>query len=277
MGAIMIGNKDLESKLKLSIRNRAPYNQNISIKKENIESFNNLSRKGLKYSNKEKRILLYTTTKGEKIYFQYPGMESVRKNNKFPNDGRPIIVKSDGEQLSDMAFKEIWDILYEIKDNQKKDLKYVASIFVRMAYMIDYKKFKDSVECETLCHDKIVKKETIDFCWNKLYFDTDVIEKLNDMFDKTGDISFEAYLYYNDLLMQNEDCKYNYLKKDKWDFKVGRVNTSLTHLKVISFLLGETNLSNLLNVFSKRKGVAPVKLSEIETITDKLVKLDSKK
>lgn len=56
--------------------------------------------------------------------------------------------------------------------------------------------------------------------------------------------SIEAYLYYNDLLVQNEECKYYYrdiVENDekKWNNTTGRQNTLRTHISVISFLKGE--------------------------------------
>lgn len=91
-------NQDIRERVRTTISKRAPQNTTKQIKLENIENFNNLSREGLENGNIERRILLYETHSHEKVYMQYPGIESKRNGQRnFLLDARPIIQKSDGE------------------------------------------------------------------------------------------------------------------------------------------------------------------------------------
>lgn len=73
---------------------------------------------------------------------------------------------------------------------------------------------------------------------------------------------------YNDLLALNEDCKYFYIhKKDTSPQNYikggpGRINTMLTHIHILSFILNETKPADLFQSFSRKKGVAPLSFSK---------------
>ena len=85
-------NQDIRERVRTTISKRAPQNTTKQIKLENIENFNNLSREGLENGNIERRILLYETHSHEKVYMQYPGIESKRNGKRnFMLDARPII------------------------------------------------------------------------------------------------------------------------------------------------------------------------------------------
>jgi len=81
--------------------------------------------------------------------------------------------------------------------------------------MLDYqhKSCDHSFEDIDISNSSITNSGKINFSWNCLSLDNDVIETLNDRFPLSSrDISFEAFLYYNDILAQNEDNKYYFLK-----------------------------------------------------------------
>lgn len=63
---------------------------------------------------------------------------------------------------------------------------------------------------------EVIESSRTRFCWNSLILDPDVVETLGDSFGLLGGVSLEGFLYYNDLLAQNEDCKYSYLKGRQW-------------------------------------------------------------
>ena len=88
--------------------------------------------------------------------------------------------------------------------------------------------------------------------------------------------SLEAYLLYNDLLVQNEDCKYYYRdtfqKGTTWDSSIGRRNTLLTHLSVIEYIQGSVKFSEVMKRFQNGRGVAPITLNSISTITGGIIK-----
>lgn len=252
----------------------APYLVSASKKLENIESFNALSRTGLSYGVMEKRILLYETASGEKLFMQYPGSESVRAKSTYPNDARPVLQKADGSFSEDMDFKKIWDYIDLIGQAHKADIDILATIFLRIAYMLDYEHHDSTYPYETIdiASGNIVNSGNQHFIWNSLALDADVIETISDRFGQIGEISLEAFLYYNDLLAQNEDCKYYYRKGDKWSISegAGRINNCLSHLTVISHIRGMIGISKLIDSF-QRLGVAPLPQSRYYEACGELV------
>ena len=102
------------------------------------------------------------------------------------------------------------------------------------------------------------------------HLDSDVIETLNDRFESFEGISLEGFLYYNDLLAQNEDCKYHYLQGNHWNITTGRINNCLSHLTVISHIRGKIGISKLIDSF-QRTGVAPLPQSRFNEACGDLV------
>lgn len=98
----------VRANLRVNLPKRLPYARFEKQKMENIAAFNGLSRSGLHFDETERRVLLYTTQKKEKVYVQYPGKESIRENKRYPNDLRPVLQKADGSFTEDMDFKRIW-------------------------------------------------------------------------------------------------------------------------------------------------------------------------
>ena len=255
----LIKNEEIRKRLHTKIAKTNPYEETKNQKFENITSFNSLDRTNLKVDILERRILLYQTSAGEKVYMQYPGKESNREGNKYcPFDARPVLIRADGTQLPNMDFKRIWDVFDSIGENHKADIDILATIFLRMAYMIDYTHSEKEhlVETIDIPTEKIVSTDKVKFVWNYLNLDKDIIETLNDRFEINEGISLEGFLYYNDLLVQNEDCKYSYLKGNDWNKKQGRINTCLTHLTLVSYIRGKISISKLIKGF--RNGVAPI-------------------
>lgn len=240
-----------------------PVQECIERKMQNIHSFNALSRENLAHGGKERRLLLYTTQAHEKVYVQYPGIESVRDGERrCPNDFRPVLIRADGAQIPDMDFKRIWDIIDRMGADYRGNIDIMAAIFLRIAYMLDYR-YNECVPClQQTIHIQtkdVIAEQEIDFTWYSLFFDEDTIATLRNLFSSFEDVcgvSLEGFLYYNDLLAQNEDCKYSFLKGTAWNGRVGRTNTCLSHLTVISHLRGYIGLSKLISGFSR--GVAPL-------------------
>ena len=98
-------------------------------RKKNIASFLGISRDSLKYGVKEKRILLYETLKGEKIYIQYPGKESTNKEPR-PLDFRPELETVNGTFMQNITFGYIWDILDEIGRTHNGYLCLIAALII---------------------------------------------------------------------------------------------------------------------------------------------------
>jgi len=258
---------EIRKRLYTEIPSETPYRISAEIRDANITAFNRLTREGLEYGHLEQRILLYQTQFGEKIYAQYPGSESQRLGARiYPFDFRPILIKPDGTAIPDMDFRKIWDIIDQIGGDYQRVLDILAALFLRMAFMVDYLPVNKSHRLETVDIEsqQVVACGSTKFFWNRFYLADDLMAELNDRIGILGDISLEGFLYYNDVLAQNEDCKYRYIQKEHWLPKNGRVNTCLTHLSVISHLRHEISLSKLIDRFQRGRGVAPLPQNCIE-------------
>lgn len=267
----IISDNELRQYFSVEIPTVKPYEATIAEKKENIRFFNELERTGLEYGAREKRLLLYATKLNEKVYVQYPGKETVRLGEKKnENDFRPVLVMPDGEVHDDMVFKNIWDIVANIGKNVRGSLDILAVLFLKMAYLLDYK-YNEKVEyiCEVVENEVVVSSETVEFSWHSLLLPDDIIDTLNNLFSREcNGISFEAFIYYNDLLAQNEDCKY-FIEKTPTR---GRINNILSHLTVISFFRDRIGLSKVIDSFN-RTGVAPIPIQKIQEACGDLVVL----
>lgn len=256
----LITMNEVRDRVRTTIPMETPYRQFRKQKLENINSFDSLPRDGLVSGKTECRILLYETLAGEKVYMQYPGIESIRGGRRqYDLDARPVLQKADGSYSEDMDFKKIWDIIDKVGQDHRADIDILATIFLKIAYMIDYRHSEEEhiseiIDVET---DSVLSSQNIRFVWNSLNIDSDVLETLNDRFGSQNGISLEGFLYYNDLLAQNEDCKYHYLQGDNWNETTGRINNCLSHLTVISHIRGKIGISKLIDSF-QRTGVAPL-------------------
>ncbi len=246
---------------------------------ENINAFSSLPRNGLEFGSIERMLLLHTTESGEKIYIQYPGKETKAANpDKIrPWDFRPKAELPDGTPIKDLSFSDIWDDISQMHAADKNALSAFAAILFEMAFMTGhtrvcerYPYFDISMETGTC-----VSEGTLVLQWQKPLFAAGPIKELEKAIGKIRGLSLEAYLLYNDLLAQNEDCKYYYreevLKRQKWDGISGRRNTLLSHLSVIAYLQGYITFSKIMERFQKGYGVAPCKIAEVPDITNNLV------
>ena len=283
--------------LKTKIQIAGKTSNSTEKRRRNIELIKNLPREGLSYHEMERLIHITTTSFGEEIFIQYPGKETISGR---PWDFRPKILlmkKNEGKLekelhmsvpeldfYKDLEFKDIWEILFELlskyHDKEKEKIaRLFAILFYRMAFLIDAKIEDDQIDVKTkyLKYDnngKIIeivdKTEKID-PWYIYRVPSSAIEILKEISCyKIREISIEAFLNYNNLLAWNEDCKYFYRNlqkmKDKWLGKTGRVNTLLTHISIIGFVLGEIKLSTLLMKFVRGRGVGPVTNKEVRKI-----------
>ena len=273
---------------------RVSYSQEVLdcsrlLRRENIEAFLSLDREGLRYESLEHRILLYTSLQGEKVYIQMPGKESAESNrNPMPKDFRPKLECVNGSIMQDASFGFIWDILDEIGKQHRDYLSIVAAVFFHMGYMYNYTQTSGYYECSALLLndevDEIRQIDPIKMRWNHIGFSDDVWYSLNNYF---GDIpvpsgqkiSFESFIKFVDLLLQNEDCKYYYKNvvqgnKPAYNLKSGRTSTCDANLLVLHYLRGAGRISRLLDSFQKTRGVPSFNKSEYPLVTDGIVSYD---
>lgn len=74
----------------------------------------------------------------------------------------------------------------------------------------------------------------------------------------------EAFLYYIDILIQIEDCKY---KATSIDDTHGRIATSDTLMVIYAFRLNKIHLSELLQRFVQRRGIATCTFDEYKAVS----------
>ena len=282
--AKILSNDELSKLLIADYSSRTSNKESREKRKWNINSFNKLDRRRLEYGNREKRLLLYTTLEGEKVYIQYPGKEST-ENPEMPLDFRPRVKLKSGEFAIDLSFGAIWDILDDISIKHKAYLKYIAALFFRLAYMYEYIQGTEDYLCEFVkmyqTEEKIEGLENVSFNWYSLLLHEDVWYTLNDKIGwidlgNNRKISFEGFIKMIDLLFQNEDCKYYYKnvvinKKDKYDLSNGRLNSGAANLFILNYLEGNVKLSKLLDAFQKSKGVPTINKKEYSVVTDGIV------
>jgi len=253
----------------------------------NIQSFLAINRDGLRYASLEHRILLYTTLQGERIYIQLPGKESSENNrNPMPMDFRPKLQGSNGNTMQDASFGFIWDILDEIGRQHRDYLSIIAALFFRMGYLYGYDFVSDSYKCSALkIHDENIEEvtdiEPIDISWLQIGLSDDVWFSLNNYFgdipiSSSQCISFEAFIKFVDLLLQNEDCKYYYRNviqsnNPSYNLRNGRTSTCDANLLILFYLQGHCRISTILNSFQKSRGVPPFRKSDYHIVTDGIV------
>jgi len=249
----------------------------------NIQWLFSLPKDDLLFPSKVKRLQIHTTRADEKIFIQYPGKESIREGDKKrPHDFFPRIQTRKG-YMSDLSFWDIWRLLFEQleprKETMKEEMRVLASVFYRMAFMVDHHPVDFSGIAKQIVYTSLDEETEISSDIENLgsLFMYQPSESVIDYFYgkiDCGGISFEAFLHYNNLLAWNEDCKYCYraLLKDKpWMGAVGRINNLLTHISVLGYLLGELKPFDIFYKFSSGAGVAPVTSTEIQKITAGLV------
>ena len=237
----------------------------------NIKAFSSLSKTGLKFGSIERRLLMKEFPTGEKLYIQYPGKESARDKSPRPWDFRPKMQLPNGEWLKDLSFKDVWDDLYSLRD-VNSDLSYIATLFCRIAYMLDTKLTKRTLRYEDIDQDgNVVNTGEITLSWYEYDPQQDIIEGAYISAEALRGVSLLPCLAYNDYLAQNEDCKYYYRDEvennKKWDGKIGRKNTLLTHVAVIAFMKDKISFSHIMDMFQRGRGVAPIQEKYLEELT----------
>lgn len=249
----------------------------------NIQWLFNLPKDDLLFQSRVKRLLVHTTQADEKLFIQYPGKESIREGDKKrPHDFFPRVQTRIG-YTSDLSFWDIWRLLFEQleprKETKKEEMRVLASVFYRMAFMVDHHPVDFSSTVKRIVYPSVGEETEISSHEESLgsLFVYQPPKSIIDYFDgkiDCGEISFEAFLRYNDLLAWNEDCKYHYraqLKGKPWMGATGRINNLLTHISVLGYLLGELKTFDIFYKFSSGAGVAPVTSNEIRKITAGLV------
>jgi len=290
---------EIRSKLETTIQKpgkRAPVTE---LRMTNIEWIQSLPREGLTYEKKERQLLMHTTKLGERIFIQYPGKESRKyiRNGKGrketairPWDFRPELYFPGNKGLhKNMSFFDIWAAIFEtaeklIEKNRGKTLRMFAILLYRMAFMLDHVKIEtfNSQERDVIygksSKPKVSKKRKAKLLGLFKYEpNRQVLDCITKACASWGEMSFEAFLFYNELLVWNEDCKYYYRNyhvrnNEQWIASTGRVNTLLTHIRILGYILGDVPLASIFSDFSTQRGISAASDDEVRRICGEFIK-----
>lgn len=260
-------------------------------RKINIDFITNLSLQGLSYEKNERMLQLYVTSVGEKLFLQYPGKESKRDKNPRERDFRPKIILPNN-QVKDLSFGDVWDFFFNLlKKNsiQDKDflkaLDYLIVLFYKSAYLIDFKLFSSPqfLTSEVL-EGKITDTKMVSYYSPVLLYDVEIHRKMiNYVQQKFGNVygmSIEAFVLYNDILGWNEDYKYysSWVQKGKkWAGAIGKPNNLLTHINILGYIRNEFNIGQILNGFSRTRGVSAPTNKNLTVLFEKYINPEIKK
>lgn len=248
----------------------------------NIMSFAVLDRRGLTHWKRERRLLLHRTPLGENVYIQYPGKESIREGlNYRPWDFRPKLEMRNGLMAPDLSFTMVWSDLQRIAERDFDALPVIATLMFRMAMMVDHAFVDSDYQSQYIYNHNVLEPEPgpeVRLPYLRYTPPNITVDLLQKRLGHIGGVSVEAYLLQNEYIAQNEDCKYYYrgefAEGRRWNGWMGRVNTLMTHLSVISVLLGIQDYSSISDVIESGTGVAPLDPRLLPDVTDGIVDYD---
>lgn len=240
-----------------------------------------IDERSLKYESLEERLHLFTTKAGEKVFIQYPGKESAAEGaNQRRFDFRPRIMTADGTLVRDLVFADMWSLIENLNYQIHSLLKSMSCLFFRMGRMTIHQMVEAEYPYEIIDADGTVRERG---CRTLNWYSLNLEQGIIDTFDylapalhvsNAPSISLEAFIYFFEMILHNEDSKY-YDKKG--NLSSGRIPTSDSMLLLSSNLIGKTSLSELLQRFVSGFGVAKCLVGEIGGATEGLVKIVDRK
>jgi hypothetical protein len=275
------------SLLETGLQSSGKRSESFRKRMDNINWVNALDISGLASGQRERQIQIALTEAQESLYVRYPGKESIqtrRRSNPNPRDFRPRLERSDGSSSPDLSFEALWDPLFnnleplssKLEPERAKEPELVLALgvlFYRMAFMLDHHlEERRTFRVKTIEHGQVaaISEVRLEPFWTYKP-PRDLISTIGRIVPDWGGMSLEAFLHYHDILAWNEDCKY-YLKKAQLERGTGRVNTLLTHVHVIGFIMGAVKPSALLSGFARQRGVSPAGEDEVIQICSNFIK-----
>lgn len=264
-------------------------------KTANINTFLHIDREGLKNGELEKRLIMYKSFLEETIYIEYPGKESTKeyeskemKNMLNPNDFRPELYLPDGSITAKLSLVDISEALVEYAwKHDIATMQMLAAMIIRLAFMRKYKKVRMVHPSQLIRYvdknsfeEPIENKEVLERYFLPINSEVktalakwDKINLPSRRHEHKLGVSIEAFLYYLDILAQQEDCKYYFTRKSKGqktiDISIGRINNLLTVVNVIDRLNTNRPYGDIIGTMGRY--VRPIKRSEFERVTGGLV------
>jgi hypothetical protein len=166
--------------------------------------------------DKPRKHLIATLPNNIEVYFLKPGKEVFNKKRPNPYDMFPVV----GAPEIKPKFEDIWSHLSRIAVINFDSFKAVLTLIYRSAYLIDH------LEKEA----GIIRYEPNDAI-------TKCVHNINKEIGNASPFGLMGLLHFLDILGWNEDMKYHIENNKptfsgKYDFKVGRINTLLTCVRV---------------------------------------------
>ena len=187
----------------------------------------------------------------------------------------------DGTIATDLSFIEVWTDLQDIAIRDRDALPVVAALLFRMAKMVDHRFTDDVYPSEHLRDRDLSTLETgpdVRIPYYRYVPPARTVKLLQDRLGHIGGVSVEAYLYLNEYIAQNEDCKYYYRGEyaggRRWGGGIGRSNTLMTYASAIGVLEGFLDYSVIANGLHSKTGVSPLRPEMLPEITDGIIALD---
>lgn len=231
----------------------------------------------LSFGKNEMRLDLYKTQAGETISIQFPGKESALadetgKRRKY--DFRPKVITKDGKELPDLNFYEMWSIVEKIDKNHHDVLSVVATLFFNQGRMLVHEKIKEQYKTYKVCGGNITEGDCYELELYKIMIPSDTLKSLNynakKIYIDDIAITYEAFLYFFELILQNEDCKYYDIKGD---LSSGRISTSDSMMLLCSYLNNGISIATLLQRYVSGRGIGKCYVDNISTATEGLVEI----
>jgi len=166
--------------------------------------------------DKPRKHLVSKLPDGSEVYFLKPGKEVFNEKRQNPHDMLPVVGNPDAK----LRFDEIWSSLSRISVIDFDDFKAFLTLVYRSAYFIDHvEKQQGIIRYEP-------NKEIAEF-----------IDKIDGKTHNGESLTLLGLLHFMDILGWNEDVKYHVEMNrptftGRYDFKVGRINTFLTCIRV---------------------------------------------
>jgi hypothetical protein len=150
------------------------------------------------------------------VYFLKPGKETNNVTRPNPHDMMPVV----GNPLHKLRFDEVWSFLSKISLVDFESFKAVLTLVYRNAFLLDH------VESQTGVLRYQPSPKIIDF-----------VSEVDKKAAGVSPFGLMGLLHFLDILGWNEDVKYHVENNiptfsGRYDFKVGRINTLLTCIRV---------------------------------------------
>lgn len=177
-----------------------------------------------------------------------PGKETIRKKGIVnPNDMLPFIKESGAVKPDSASFRDIFRDLEQEVNKSPRALELLGCLFVRSAYLLDYKIDAGRV----------------------VYNPPDVVtSEIKKDIPALFGVPLEVFLQYAEAIALNEEVKYDTrgkIRRKPYGRGAGRENNLLSCAHLIAVLLKRQTLVDFAYGFSMMRGVSPMNKKQART------------